>query len=303
MAFDDLPDTRLLEAVKLLEASGEFKILRRLQPRPKLMGIPEVQIRLGIYVDTEATGLDTNSSEIIELAMVPFRFSTAGAIVEVLEPFCKLREPSNPISEEITAITGITNEMVAGHTIDPAEVAEFTKDADLICAHNAGYDRKMLERFAPEAFEHKCWACSMSQVPWKEVGGFEGTKLSYLASQCGFFYDKHRATEDCLAAIEQLAMTFEKSGRTALDHMLEAARKPTFRIWATYAPYDLKDILKARKYRWNDGTNGFPKAWYIDVEDGQKEAELSFLKAEIYQREVDIMATRITAFERFSARV
>lgn len=300
MAFDDSID---LEAIaKVLEASSHYRVLRKLSPRLPVLGIPEERTRLGIYVDTEATGLDTAKDEIIELAMVPFTFTSDGTVVRTLSAFSKLREPSIPISPEITEITGITNEMVAGCVIDPAEVVAFTKDADLIVAHNAGYDRKMLERFSPEAFEHKCWACSMSQVPWREQG-FEGTKLGYLASQFGFFYDKHRAVSDCLAAIELLASTLPKSGRTALDHMLEAARKPSFRIWATYAPYELKDVLKARKYRWNDGSDGFPKAWHIDVDEALRDAELAFLRSEIYQRDVDIIATRITAFERFSARV
>ena len=300
MAFDELIDLEVI--AKALEASPHYRVLRKLAPRLPVLGIADEETKLGLYVDTEATGLDTTRDEIIELAMVPFRFTPDGTVIRVLPAFNRLREPSIPISAEITEITGITNEMVAGCAIDPNEVIAFTRDADLIVAHNAAYDRKMLERFAPEAFEHKCWACSMSEVPWREQG-FEGTKLGYLATQFGFFYDKHRAVSDCLAAIELLASKMPKSGRTALDHMLEAARKPSFRIWATYAPYELKDVLKARKYRWNDGSDGFPKAWHIDVDEGLREAEIEFLRAEIYQHEAEIFATRITAYERFSSRI
>jgi DNA polymerase-3 subunit epsilon len=53
----------------------------------------------------------------------------------------------------------------------------------------------------------------MSQVDWAGEG-FEGTKLSYLASQCGFFFDGHRAENDCLAGLEILARPLP-SGRTA----------------------------------------------------------------------------------------
>jgi DNA polymerase III epsilon subunit-like protein len=66
----------------------------------------------------------------------------------------------------------------------------------------------------------------MSQVDWA-AKGFEGAKLSALASQCGFFFDGHRAENDCLAGLEILARPLP-SGRTALAHMLEAARKPTW---------------------------------------------------------------------------
>jgi len=43
--------------------------------------------------------------------------------------------------------------------------------------------------------------------------------------------------------------------------------------------------------------------WYIDVADEQREAELTFLKREIYQRDIDLKPSRITAYERFSERV
>ena len=131
--------------------------------------------------------------------------------------------------------------------------------------------------------------------------GFEGTKLSYLASQCGFFFDGHRAENDCLAGLEILARPLP-SGRTALAHMLDAARAPTWRIAAERAPYDFKDKLKDRGYRWNGDEALAPKAWYIDVPEADREAELDYLRQEIYGGEVHLAPRRITAFERFSDR-
>ena len=74
------------------------------------------------------------------------------------------------------------------------------------------------------------------------------------------------------------------------------------RIWAEYAPYELKDVLKRRGYRWNDGTDGRPRSWYIDVDEDKRDAELDYLKREIYQRDVDIHCRELTARERFSNR-
>ena len=104
------------------------------------------------------------------------------------------------LSPEITAITGITNEMVAGQIIDPAEVAKFAAPASLVIAHNAAFDRRFLERFS-DVFSTKPWACSLSQIDWA-AEGFEGTKLAYLAQAAGFFYDRHRAMHDCLATVD-----------------------------------------------------------------------------------------------------
>ena len=54
---------------------------------------------------------------------------------------------------------------------------------------------------------------------------------------------------------------------------------------------------------WNGDPGPLPRAWYIDVLDGQQEAELRFLKAEIYRREIDLLVRRIDAHDRFSDRV
>jgi DNA polymerase-3 subunit epsilon len=259
-----------------------------------------LKVRQGLVVDVETTGLDAARHEIIELAMVPFTYGLDGQIYAVGEPFHGLRQPSEPISAEITSITGITDEIVAGHSIDPAAVGSFAAGAALVIAHNAAFDRRFLERFC-ETFTTKAWACSMSQVDWAEEG-HEGTKLAYLAAGAGFFYERHRATNDCLAAIALLAAPLPRSGRLALAQLLERARQPTWRVWAENSPFDLKDVLKARGYRWNGEGTGAPRAWYVDVADDAREAELAFLKAEIYRCEIDLLVRRIDAYDRFSER-
>jgi DNA polymerase-3 subunit epsilon len=78
-------------------------------------------------------------------------------------------------------------------------------------------------------------------------------------------------------------------------------RLPT--IWAEGAPFDFKDILKARGYRWNDGNDANPRSWYFDVSEDDLEEEFSYLRKEIYQGNIDIPVVKITAFDRFSDRV
>ena len=90
---------------------------------------------------------------------------------------------------------------------------------------------------------------------------------------------------------------------SALAALLERARRKTVRLWAENSPFDLKDKLKARGYRWNDGSDGRPKSWFIDVDEDLRDAELKWLKTDIYQREVDITCVNITALDRHSTRV
>jgi DNA polymerase-3 subunit epsilon len=285
---------------KLLAATGRYRILRKLESRTRIDEPDGSPTRLGIFLDLETTGLDDAKDEIIEFGMVPFNYTLDGRIFDILEPFSKLREPSFPIPEAITALTGIDNAAVAGLTVAAEEVEAFVAPASLVIAHNASFDRLFAERFCG-VFADKPWACSMKEIPWAKEG-FEGTKLSYLAAGHGFFYDGHRAIHDCAAGVEILARRLRTSDRTALAALLESARQSYWRIWAENSPFELKNHLKGRGYRWNDGTNGNPKAWYIDVPADTKESELSYLRKDIYQRDVDLLSRELTAYERYSSR-
>lgn len=295
-----LDPTQFEAAAEVLAASGQYRILRRLLPRsvmtPRIAAPGE---KLAVIVDTETTGLDHTRDEVIELGMVALSYDEDGRIGDVVGTFNALREPSVPISPEITRITGITPDMVKGQTIDLDAVEDFLRPAHLVIAHNARFDRPFCERLT-QAFSLKAWACSHAEVSWSDLG-FEGSKLGYLLSQCGWFHQGHRAVEDCHALLEVLAHPLPGDAGCAMSHLLTSARKTMLRIWAESAPFDMKDTLKKRGYRWNDGTDGRPKSWFIEIPEATQETELAFLQKEIYRRDVQPFIQRITAFERFRA--
>ncbi|MFC7611354.1 3'-5' exonuclease [Teichococcus aestuarii] len=298
----DQPSPAALEAMAAtLEASGRYRVLRRVEPCVTIAPPPGTPTRLGLLLDLETTGLDPEQDEIIELAMLPFTYGLDGTLYGVGEPFSRLRQPSRSIPPAVTSLTGLTDDMVAGHRIDPEEVARFIAPAALVVAHNARFDRRFAERFC-EAFAAKPWACSLAQVDWA-AEGFEGTRLGYLAMRCGLFFGGHRALHDCEATLAILARPLPNTGVTGLARLLETARQPSWRIWAVEAPFEAKDRLKARGYRWNgEATAGQPRARYTDVPEALQQAELSFLWQEVYGREVDLPRQRLTAQERFSER-
>ena len=190
--------------------------------------------------------------------------------------------------------------MVAGKQIDAAAVSSFVADANIVIAHNANFDRKFAERYWPQ-FAHKHWGCSVTEIDWR-TNGFEGSRLGYLLLGAGLFHDAHRAVDDCRALLEVLAMPLPKSGRPALASLLDCARRNTVCIWAEGAPYDLKDKLKRKKYRWNDGSDGRPRSWHIEIEESLLEEEIRFLREEIYRRDVELLMQPVTALTRFSGQ-
>ena len=288
------------EMIAALEATGGFRVLRKVSPRRVINAPDGTPVKRALFVDVETTGLSPERDEIIELAMVPFTYGPDGRIFEVGEPFQGFQEPSEPISAEITKITGIDQNMVSGRHLDHGAIEAVVSSADIIIAHNAGFDRKFLERLN-RAFVTKPWGCSATQVDWKGEG-FEGTRLGYLLSHAGYFHDRHRALNDCYAAIELLSKPLPSSGKFALQDLLENARAVTCRIWANQAPYDLKDQLKKRGYKWSAGENGTQRAWYTDVAQERRDAEIAFLFAEIYRYEGPVTTRRIDAYDRFSDR-
>lgn len=295
------PSGSLEEIALALERTGDFRILRRLKPRMEYTaGISGAETRTALILDCEATGLDTCRSELIELGMLKFAYQPDGRVGRVLDTFAAYNEPAVPVPAEITELTGITSEMVAGHRLDPEEVASFAADASVVIAHNASYDRKLVERYFP-LFEHVPWACSATQVDWRSLG-FEGARLGQVLAGIGLFHDAHRALDDCRALLEVLAFRPENGPETFFGTLLNRARRKSIRIWAEQSPFEMKDQLKRRGYRWSDGTDGGRKSWYADVDEAMSQAEIRFLREEIYGRDVDPGTEELTAYNRFSNR-
>jgi DNA polymerase-3 subunit epsilon len=255
----------------------------------------------GVILDTETTGRDSANDRIIELGMVRFTFNkVTGQPHEVLGTFNALEDPGMPIDPAATRVNGITDDMVKGQRIDDAAVHQFLEGTDIVIAHNASFDREFCERRDP-IFKKLAWACSRAQIDW-EAEKIGGQKLDYLAFKFGFFYEAHRAEIDCLALLHVLAQSLPVSGETGLKKLLGAYRSRSLRVWAVKSPFETKDLLKARKYRWGNGDNGTQKAWYIDLPAEEFDNEVNWLRSNIYGRPFDLVVDTVDEFSRFSPR-
>ena len=89
----------------------------------------DADIKVGLLFNVETTGLDTAQSEIHEIAMVPFEFSSEGTIYRFGQLLQQFNEPGQPIDSKITALTGITDAMVIGHKLDAKAIEHFVEPA------------------------------------------------------------------------------------------------------------------------------------------------------------------------------
>ena len=81
------------------------------------------------------------------------------------------------------------------------------------------------------------------------------------------------------------------------------ALKTKIRLWALGAPFDKKDILKQRKYRWNTGVKEGHKAWYIDLPEDEVDNEMNYLRTFVFSREIrELPMDRLSSKIRYSNR-
>lgn len=162
-----------------------------------------------LFFDTETTGLI--SSHLLPLKKQPQIIEFYGATVNLatgqieneLDTFVK---PSIKITKEITGITHITNEMVENappFAKIALNVKALVENAPIVCAHNASYDKEVLqfefERLGmPIAFPR--FICTVEQTIHLKGHRMKLNDLhEYLFGER--FEDAHRAKVDTQALI------------------------------------------------------------------------------------------------------
>lgn len=277
-----------------LDRQRDYRVLRRMRPmRRHEPHAFSTAVMRGACVDVETTGLDPTKDRVIELALQTFAADTSGRIVATGDPIGWLEDPGVPISEEITRVTGLAAADLTGRSIPDGEVYSILSSVHFIVAHNAAFDRPFLERRIP-GLEGCAWACSLAGIDWRREG-CEGRTLTQLCTSIGWFYEAHRASVDVTALMHLLDHELA-AGTTVLKRLLDRERRPTWLVEAVDAPSGARGLLRARGYRWNPDR----LAWWREVDDEQRDAELEWASLKVYHALRSPETTRIDWTTRYT---
>lgn len=213
--------------------------------------IDSAELKVGCSVDVETTGPNRARDEVIEIGLRQFFFSpVTGEILGIGQSYSQLKEISEEDSERVQRLTGITRKESLGKQIDWASVTKFLTSSHLIVAHNAGFDRSLIDR-STEYSTRGVWSCSMRQIDWISRG-FPSLSLQMLLAYHGYFATGHRALPDADLVIHLL-----HQDPTYLLELYENAHEPRVRVSLLNTDYEDRHQIKKLNFFWNP----IRKAW------------------------------------------
>ena len=155
-----------------------------------------------ITIDIETTGLDPEKDEILEIAAIKYIENNEAEI------FSRVVKVQNPLTKEISELTGITDDFLLKNGMD-IETAlkdfwDFVGRAKLV-GYNISFDMSFLRN---ASIEHKIKmqankCIDILQLARRKVKGTKNYKMPTVASALGIeMVQKHRAESDCRLAFE-----------------------------------------------------------------------------------------------------
>ena len=147
-----------------------------------------------IIFDLETTGLSAATERIIEIGAVKVENG------EILESFDLFVDPEKAITPEITRLTRITNEMVAGAPKEAEALEQFFRfcdGCDILVAHNADFDmgflRAAIRRCGREEDPVQIDTLVMARAMYPEL---KKHKLDTIAERLGVTQKHHHRADD-----------------------------------------------------------------------------------------------------------
>lgn len=214
------------------------------------------------FVDTETTGVEAHD-EPISIGVLKYEVCTeTGQIVREIGRYYGLRQPRVAISDGAFHVHGIRQEQVLGQKWDSI-VLESLLDADMLVAHNADFDHRIVSKVIPT--KRSSWFCTM-----KDFADLWGQRKWVSLDNLVLRYDlergkAHQAMEDALV-VSKLMQALLPPPAAGKPFLWEAIRRhfglPTVEfdgrdmwVWGQYSKRDGR-LLQLRVERY-----GLPVQW------------------------------------------
>ena len=166
-----------------------------------------------VVFDTETTGLNDQEDRIIEIGALKYENN------ELVAEFSYLINPNIEISEIITRITGITNEMLENEkTIEEIlpKFLDFIGDLPVIC-HNVPFDigfiNASLKRLNLNIIPNK--TIDTIELAHEYIPKAYNYKLETLKNYFHLNFGSHRSIEDC----KSTNYIYQECKKRALEHV------------------------------------------------------------------------------------
>lgn len=238
---------------------------------------------LVLGLDFEATGKDPLTSRITEIGAILFD-TQSRCFLKIYNQLVFDPDTYPPQTEEVVQITGITDEMLKGHGVDPVAalipLTELLCESKYVVAHNGKFYDKPL-------FESECkrlgigisqialpWIDTQTDVPYPK--GMTSRKLDHLVSDHEIPWSRrlsHRAIFDVAKMLLVLA-------HYNFEEISALSQEKTVTLQAlTTVPWRDRGVsnscAKGLGFRWQEaGGKVYKNAWVKAVKESQVDLEI-----------------------------
>lgn len=225
-------------------------------------------------LDTETTGMGPDD-ELFMISVTRYIANEDFTKVRKLATYTGYQLPKVPIPDDFM-VEGITREFLATQSVDVMRVQSLLAGARVI-THNARFDRRYTRKVLGSLDTNNVWICSLKDTPWEEYHVFAKSLLALATSIPVWISDSHHSADyDVEALLWILLQNF--NGIIPLQYLVTTPMNKV-RIYAKFSPFESKDELKARGYKWDAGEH---RSWWKDFNPSDTLSEIEYLKNNVY---------------------
>lgn len=211
-------------------------------------------MKRALIIDTETDGLDPTVNRALEVGCILYDLVAATPLVS----FASLIEANANAAEHVNRIPPAALSKASSPQWVWKQVEDLMRDAQVILAHRAEFDRA----FVPKQFADALpWVCTKSDMQWpKQTRPDPALVALALEHDLGVAY-AHRALADC-DLISRLLTRSTELGSNLVD-MIRHGMRPKARFQALVS-YDDREKAKTAGFQWDGATKTWWRTMAID---------------------------------------